>query len=218
MESKVCNKCHIDKIVSEFYFRKSQNRYCSVCKFCEKENSLRYHHAHKEAINKKHEIWKSNNKEQMAKTSKDYREKNKDLIKIRKRKYRINNLEKERKRERKYRTEREKKDSLYKLKKRIRNAVDKSFRRNNTPKSSSTAKILGCTFEEFKIQLEKQFESWMNWNNYGVYKFEGERTWQIDHIIPISLAKTEEDVIRLNHYTNLRPLCSKENLDKSNKF
>lgn len=29
-----------------------------------------------------------------------------------------------------------------------------------------------------------------------------------DHIIPMSCAKTEEDVIRLNHYTNLQPLCS----------
>jgi len=26
--------------------------------------------------------------------------------------------------------------------------------------------------------------------------------------IPISYAKTEEDVIKLNHYTNLQPLCS----------
>lgn len=32
--------------------------------------------------------------------------------------------------------------------------------------------------------------------------------WGMDHIIPISYAKTEEDVIKLNHYTNLQPLCS----------
>jgi hypothetical protein len=30
--------------------------------------------------------------------------------------------------------------------------------------------------------------------------------WEIDHITPISSAKTEEDIITLNHHTNLRPL------------
>jgi len=58
----------------------------------------------------------------------------------------------------------------------------------------------------------------MNWNNYGVYNSKGKRTWNIDHIIPISLAQTKEEIIKLNHHTNLRPLCSKENLGKSNKI
>lgn len=41
-------------------------------------------------------------------------------------------------------------------------------------------------------------------------------TWQIDHIYPISAASSPEEVIKLNHYTNLRPLCSRKNLEKSN--
>ena len=51
----------------------------------------------------------------------------------------------------------------------------------------------------------------MNWDNYGNPKdgiLKPNKSWDIDHIIPTSLAKTEEDVIRLNHYSNLRPLCS----------
>ena len=35
--------------------------------------------------------------------------------------------------------------------------------------------------------------------------------WDIDHIIPVSSAKREEEIIKLNHYTNLQPLCSKIN-------
>jgi len=35
--------------------------------------------------------------------------------------------------------------------------------------------------------------------------------WDIDHIIPLSAAETEEDIIRLNHHKNLQPLCSKVN-------
>ena len=58
----------------------------------------------------------------------------------------------------------------------------------------------------------------MNWDNYGQYKLGEIRTWNIDHIIPLASAKTEEDIIKLNHHTNLRPLCSKENLDKRDKI
>ena len=55
--------------------------------------------------------------------------------------------------------------------------------------------------EFFKDYLEKLFTDQMNWENYGII-------WDIDHIIPISSAITEEDIIRLNHYTNLQPLDS----------
>lgn len=46
----------------------------------------------------------------------------------------------------------------------------------------------------------------MTWDNYG--------EWQLDHIAPLSTAKTIEDVEMLCHYTNLQPLWAKDNLDK----
>jgi hypothetical protein len=46
---------------------------------------------------------------------------------------------------------------------------------------------------------------------YGKYNGELNYGWDIDHIIPLAPAETEEDVIRLNHYTNLQPLCSYTN-------
>ncbi len=52
----------------------------------------------------------------------------------------------------------------------------------------------------------------MTWENWGLY------TWHIDHIIPLSSAKTEEEVYLLWHYRNLRPLSAQENLKKSNKI
>jgi hypothetical protein len=42
--------------------------------------------------------------------------------------------------------------------------------------------------------------------------------WHIDHIKPIALATTEEEVIKLNHYTNLQPLWAKDNLKKGAKY
>ena len=54
----------------------------------------------------------------------------------------------------------------------------------------------------------------MNWENYGNPKdgiFEPNKTWDIDHIKPLSSFTTEQELLELNHYTNLQPLCSYEN-------
>ena len=37
--------------------------------------------------------------------------------------------------------------------------------------------------------------------------------WDIDHKIPLASAETEEELLKLNHYTNLQPLCSRINRD-----
>lgn len=79
-------------------------------------------------------------------------------------------------------------------------------------RSRHTLDVLGCSSDELKQHLERQFESWMTWENMGGRHILGPNiTWDIDHITPISSAQTEEDVYRLSHYTNLRPLCSYNN-------
>jgi hypothetical protein len=60
--------------------------------------------------------------------------------------------------------------------------------------------------------MEKQFKNEMTWENYGFYG------WHIDHIIPLSSAKNEEELYKLCHYTNLQPLWAKENLSKGAKI
>ena len=52
----------------------------------------------------------------------------------------------------------------------------------------------------------------MTWNNRGLYNSSKlNYGWDIDHKIPLDSAKTEDDLIRLNHYSNLQPLCSYTN-------
>ena len=51
----------------------------------------------------------------------------------------------------------------------------------------------------------------MSWELMGLHI-------HIDHIIPLSSAKTEEEVYKLFNYTNLQPLWAKDNLIKSNKI
>ena len=53
----------------------------------------------------------------------------------------------------------------------------------------------------------------MSWDNYGLYNGELNYGWDIDHIIPLASATTEKELLKLNHFTNLQPLCSKINRD-----
>jgi hypothetical protein len=73
--------------------------------------------------------------------------------------------------------------------------------------------IIGCSFDYFTKHLENQFEDWMTKENYGNYNGEFNHGWDIDHIIPLSSARDVDHFIELCHYTNVRPLCSKQNRD-----
>ena len=99
-------------------------------------------------------------------------------------------------------------DILFKLSTCIRSNILMSFKNNGYKKESKTEQILGCTFEEFKQHIEQQFEPWMTWNNYGKYNGKPKYGWYIDHIIPVSSGTSIEDILFINRYTNLRPLCS----------
>ena len=64
--------------------------------------------------------------------------------------------------------------------------------------------------EEAKTYIASLFQKGMSWDNYG--------EWHLDHIKPISLATTEEEVYKLCHYTNYQPLWAKDNIIKGAKY
>jgi hypothetical protein len=70
-------------------------------------------------------------------------------------------------------------------------------------KTSPTFEMLGYTPDDLVRHIERQFSDGMGWLNMSL--------WQIDHIRPVSEAKTEKDVIALNQLSNLRPMWAKEN-------
>lgn len=72
---------------------------------------------------------------------------------------------------------------------------------------------LGCTGKEFRAHIESQFQDGMNWDNYG----SGRGKWSLDHIIPLSIAKTDEDAFQLGHFKNVQPLWFSENSRKGDK-
>lgn len=103
-------------------------------------------------------------------------------------------------------------DPLFKLIKNVRCRVSEFLKGRKLQKNNRTFNIVGCTPIKLKTYLEEQFVDGMSWNNYGIYG------WHIDHIIPLSSAKTEEEIFKLCHYTNLQPLWAVDNLKKSNKL
>jgi len=70
---------------------------------------------------------------------------------------------------------------------------------------------LGCSFDVLKNHLEQKFYGPITWDNYGTL-------WCIDHIIPLAIAKNQEEIEKLNHYTNLQPLLIEDNLKKGKKI
>ncbi len=173
----------------------------------------KYWEENKEIIKEKKKEYRKNNKELVSQQKREYYKnlspEKKEELKIRKRELYHKNNYKEKKSE--YVKDKLDVDPFFKMKFNIRSLIRNAFKRGFTSKSKKTVEILGCSFEDFKLHLESKFDENMNWENHGTY-------WELDHIIPISSAKTEEEVYKLNHYTNFQPLYWLDNIRKSNKL
>lgn len=102
-------------------------------------------------------------------------------------------------------------DALFRLELNVRRLIRGSFKRRGFRKNSKTFMIIGCSPDELRAHLSYKLQRGWTIENHG-------KVWHIDHIIPLGTAKTEEDVIRLCHYTNLQPLSGPDNLRKGAKL
>lgn len=218
MKAKLCSKCALEKPLFDFRYMKKANCYMTYCLICEKEYKAEWYSKNKLSRQEKAKSYYEEKKDEITEKSKNYRKKNLDKVKKAQKIFYLNNKKKVINRNNLNNKKRKKEDPLFRLKCNIRNSVNSGFRKNKITKKTKTEIILGCSFNEFKQYLESKFEPWMNWDNYGKYNGEEEYGWDIDHVIPISIAKSEEDIIKLNNYTNLQPLCSKINRDIKKDF
>jgi hypothetical protein len=102
-------------------------------------------------------------------------------------------------------------DDVFAMKVRLRNLIRNSFRKQGYTKfNMKTESIVGMNYNNFKEYMESKFVNGMSWTNRG--------EWHIDHIIPLSSATSQEEIIKLCHYTNLQPLWAKDNMSKGNKI
>jgi hypothetical protein len=210
---KTCTKCNIEKPLTDFYSHpKTIDGKQSSCKKCciktQQPYTRKYHQTHPHPTCNDHEYlktWRSKNPEYM----KEWRKTNPEYMET----WRKNNP----KYIQDYTKKRKEIDPLFKLSHNIRAMIPKVFKRvlNGTyKKSEKTESILGCTIENFIQHLQNQFKSGMTLENHG----HGPGKWNIDHIIPISSARTEEEIYKLSHYTNFQPLWWEENMAKGKKI
>ena len=180
-----------------------------------KEYDQMYYQMNKEKLYERTKLRRKNNPQARKISDKKYRETHREQKRIYDTKYRRENRHVAREWER----NRRKTDPLFKLRTNLRKNIGRSLKREGFKKICKTMTILGTDYKTFKEYLEGLWEPWMSWDNYGLYKKDTfNYGWDIDHIIPTCTAKTKEELYKLNHYTNLKPLCSKVNRDiKKNK-
>jgi hypothetical protein len=221
---KTCSKCKVEKPFEEF--SKHKNRKDGLSSECKNCNKI-YREENKEKIKEVSKKYFENNKKKLLELGKQYRENNKEKLLEQKKIYYKNNKEKILENNKKYykinkekvdsinknyQKERKKIDPLFKFRGNVRSLVLGSFKRgkNQFSKNAKTETILGCAIEEFRNYIKSKFTKGMTLENHG--------EWHLDHIIPLATATTEEEIIKLNHYTNFQPLWAEDNLSKGDKI
>lgn len=226
LEKKWCGKCKSFQSLETFNnCAKSWDKLRPTCKLClskdrseNKDKMTEYNKKYwvktKDIQIEKNKIWRENNKERVAENYKAYRAlhgKEIDKRQYEKRKndpeyrakynaYRIN-----------YDKNKRTNDISFRVKENIKRRIREIIQ--NRGKSYKNHEYLGCSTEQLKCHLEKQFSEGMTWNNYG-------RMWHIDHIIPCASFdfKRELDKRLCFNYRNLQPLWAKDNICKSDNY
>lgn len=203
---KICNKCSAEQTDSEFRLKSN------TCKSCN---------------NYDNKIWRTQYKEHL----KEYCLLNKEKHARSQNNWIKNNIVHIRESRNKHISIRRKIDPIFKLRTDISRSILQLLKRNNSNKNgNSCLKHLPYSIDDLKNHLESKFESWMSWDNHGVYNRQLWNdndpltwTWQIDHIIPKSLLPhtdmNDDNFIKCWQLSNLRPLSSKQNvIEGTNKI
>jgi len=167
-----------------------------VCRVCQKEKSLdlfpKNENRCKACRAEYDKVYARQNPEKRAASQKRYNSKNK--VKANKR-YNVKRAT----------------DPLFRLRGNLSSLIRKVLQAKGYSKTSKTFELLGADIVTVQDHLIKTAI-----NTYGFHDFS--LSYHLDHIVPVSLAKTEAELIELQHYTNLQYLYPKDNLSKSDKL
>ena len=246
METKVCKKCGVEKLLCEFVKDKNKkDGVRNVCKIC---NNITV----KEYVNK----YAKNNPKKIKNTQLKYREKNREKEVERSREYREKNLEKIKESQKLYywcnREKRlENREKWFEQNREKAAETQKKWfeqnreKINNVKRQNHHKKYQTDVLYKLKVNVRNRVKMFLKSKNFDLdvnrtydivgcspedlkdylsskfiegMSWENYGKWHIDHIIPISSSKTKDDVYRLSHYTNLQPLWKEDNLKKGNKI
>jgi len=172
--------------------REARKLYNKTRKDVLKTQRAKYRQNNKE----KFKVWSSRyywaNTHKAQETSKNWRKMNREYL-------------------REYKRQRALTDPLYRMALQLRSSIRSALKRGGVTKTSKTVELLGAdvfTVQAYLVNTAIR--------NYGFY--DPEVTYHIDHVIPCSSAKTKEELIKLQRYTNLQYLYPKDNLSKGKKI
>ena len=144
MNCKICTKCYLEKIISDFRKSKYLNGnffYRSICKVC--ESKIQVQRVKKNGLSVKQ-------KEKMKIYKKKYILKNKEKINQNYRNKIANNIS-------------------FRLRKNVSRAINRVIKKIFSKKNGSIMHFLPYSMSELKKHLESQFDANMSWNNYAAY-------------------------------------------------
>lgn len=227
MYMKLCKKCDQYKELVDFSknhktFDGYEN-HCKKCKSLYYKKYLEIKGGRKEYFKeycKKNskvspEIRKEKELRKLAKIENEKIKKEKKLAKIEKLKNKIKNRnikssmshEIKKMKQREYVKRRRQYDPVFRLRRALSSRIYIALKRKSFSKKSKTEELLGCNYKELHDYLIQTAI-----NNYG--KYDPQIVYHVDHIVPCASAKTEEELNRLFHYTNLQYLTPEDNWKK----
>jgi hypothetical protein len=191
------NKERLNKKMLENYYNNKQRR---------NDKQREYRQKNKKKIKEAALLYYYNNKEHTISVAREYKEKNKEKINAQARlTYNKNKEQISAKRKQRLTT-----DAQYKIRYVLRCRIGTALKLQRIKKSVKTVQLIGCSIEECRAYIEKQWLPGMSWSNHAL------KGWHIDHIKPCNTFDlTDPEQQRMCfHYTNLRPLWYKDNLSR----
>lgn len=200
---KECRRCGSVKPYLEFPKQAATpDGYCRWCKACKAAYAVERKSADRELKAKRGARYYRKNRETFLAKGKAWREKNAEAIRESRRLAYQANKDVVNQRNKEWANS----SPMRRFSANVRSMTCNILSRRGIIKTQRAVEILGCSYAELARHLEEKFKPGMTWENRG--------EWHIDHIVPLASAKTEEDLLRLCHYTNLQPLWAFENLSK----
>lgn len=229
MESVICSQCNQNKLINDFYSR-SNEKCIFPCKLCIKANNAKYYVDNKSKVSERKISHYNENKDKILSKVRTYQENNSEKISLQKKSYYQNNRSEIIKKQTKFRVknsrryyQKHKDKPEYKIRKRLSFSIAKALKHNGSSKNgASILNFLPYSIQELREHLERQFEPWMTWENWGNYSKEiwddndiSTWTWQLDHIVPHStfqyFSMKDKTFLKCWALENLRPLSAKIN-------
>ena len=152
-------------------------------------------------------VYCQNHPDRVAAGKRQYRQRHPDRVAAGKRRYRKQHAADISVKKRAYkRAHRAEINARKRHRKRVSNAL------GGRSKSAPTLALLGCSVDQCRAHLERQFVDGMSWAN---------RTkWHVDHIRPVASYNLSDPKQQRAcfHYSNLQPLWARDNLIKGARY